>query len=122
MKMNILLVDDNKHFIEALRFMIQEHFADRVTEIFIAYNGVECMEILHKQSIDIIFMDKEMPIMNGTETTKKVVDMYRDIKIIAVSFHSELQDITQMLEAGARNYIIKEEITPEIIEKCLVKF
>jgi len=120
--MNILLVDDNKHFIEALRFMIQEHFAYRVTEIFIAYNGLECMEILHKQSIDIIFMDKEMPIMNGTETTKKVVDMYRDIKIIAVSFHSELQDITQMLEAGARNYIIKEEITPEIIEKCLVKF
>jgi len=110
--MNILLVDDNKHFIEALRFMIQEHFADRVTQIFIAYNGVECMEVLHKQ----------MPIMNGTETTKKVVDMYRDIKIIAVSFHSELQDITQMLEAGARNYIIKEEITKEIIEKCLVKF
>lgn len=122
MKMNVLLVDDNKHFVEALRFMIQEHFPDRISEIFTAYNGAECLDILKNNIIDVIFMDKEMPIMNGTETTKKVVDMYRDIKIIALSFHSELQDITQMLEAGARNYIIKEEITPEIIEKCLMKF
>jgi len=120
--MNVLLVDDNKHFIEALKFMILEHFSDRISELFVAYNGVECLDILKKQSVDIVFMDKEMPVLNGTETTKKVIDMYRDIKIIAVSFHSELQDITQMLEAGARNYIVKEEITPETIEKCLNKF
>jgi len=120
--MNILIVDDNKRFTEALKFMIQEHFADRVNEIFIAYSGAECLSVLLKKSIDIVFMDKEMPGMDGVETTKKAVDMYRDIKIIAVSFHSELQDITRMLEAGARNYIIKEEITPEIINKCLTKF
>ena len=119
--MNILIVDDNKRFTEALKFMILEHFSDRVTEIFLAYNGAECLDILLKKSIDIVFMDKEMPIMNGVEATKKAVDMYRDIKIIAVSFHSELQDITGMLEAGARNYIIKEEINPEIISKCLTK-
>lgn len=117
--MNILIVDDNKRFAEALKFMIQEHFSERITDIYIASNGEECLQVLLKKSIDIIFMDKEMPIMDGVEATKKAVDMYRDIKIIAVSFHSELQDITRMLEAGARNYIIKEEITPEIINKCL---
>ncbi len=119
--MNILIVDDNKRFADALKFMIQEHFSDRVGEIFMANNGVECLDILLKKSIDIVFMDKEMPVMDGVETTKKAVDMYRDLKIIAVSFHSELQDITRMLEAGARNYIVKEEITPEIINKCLTK-
>ena len=104
--MNILIVDDNIRFSDALKFMIVEHFSDRITEILTAKNGVECMEILLKKSVDIVFMDKEMPIMDGVETTKKAVDMYRDIKIIAVSFHS----------------IIKEEITPEIISKCLTKF
>lgn len=119
--MKILIVDDNKRFAEALKFMILEHFSDRVSEIFMANNGSEGLDILLKKSIDIVFMDKEMPVMDGVETTKRAVDMYRDIKIIAVSFHSELQDITRMLEAGARNYIIKEEITPEIINKCLTK-
>ena len=119
--MNILIVDDNKRFVDALKFMILEHFAERITEIYEAYNGEECLEILLKRSIDIVFMDKEMPVLDGVETTKKAIDMYRDIKIIAVSFHSELQDITRMLEAGARNYIVKEEITPEIINKCLAK-
>jgi len=119
--MNILIVDDNKRFADALKFMILEHFSDRVSEIFNANNGVECLDILLKKSIDIVFMDKEMPVMDGVETTKKAVDMYRDLKIIAVSFHSEIQDITRMLEAGARNYIVKEEITPEIINKCLSK-
>ena len=60
-----------------------------------------------------------MPVMDGIEATKKIVDNYRNIKIIAVSFHSEFEDIKSMLEAGARNYIIKEEITPKAIANCM---
>ena len=64
-------------------------------------------------------MDKQMPVMDGVEATKYIVDQYRNIIVIAVSFHSELLDIKTMLEAGARNYIIKEEITPKTISNCL---
>ncbi len=84
-----------------------------------AENGRECLEIIRKESIDIVFMDKQMPIMDGVEATKKIVDQYRNINVIAVSFHSELEDIKTMLEAGARNYIVKEEITPKAIANCL---
>lgn len=119
--MNVLIVDDNRQFLEAFRFLLQEHFADRTDEIFEASNGQECLELLKKKSIDLVFMDLEMPVMNGVEATKKIVDMYRNIKVIAVSFHSELEDVKKMLEAGARNYIVKEEISPEAIEKCFIK-
>ena len=64
-------------------------------------------------------MDKQMPIMDGIEATKKIVDQYRKIKVVAVSFHSEFEDIRSMLEAGARNYLIKEEITPKSVANCL---
>ncbi|MFO7828881.1 MAG: response regulator transcription factor [Bacteroidales bacterium] len=119
--MNVLIVDDNRQFLEAFRFLLQEHFSDRTDEIFEASNGQECLELLKKKSIDLVFMDLEMPVMNGVEATKKIVDMYRNIKVIAVSFHSELEDVKKMLEAGARNYIVKEEISPEAIEKCFTK-
>lgn len=117
--MNILIVDDNKQFREAFVFIIKENLANHFNEIYEAENGVECIDIIRKHSINIVFMDKQMPVMDGVEATKKIVDQYRNVIVIAVSFHSELEDIKTMLEAGARNYIIKEEITPVAIENCL---
>ncbi|MGM0503836.1 MAG: response regulator transcription factor [Bacteroidota bacterium] len=119
--MVILIVDDNKQFIEAFKFLLQENFADRIEEIFEASNGAECLDILKRNAIDIVFMDLEMPVMNGIEATRKIIDLYRNIKVVAVSFHSELEDVKKMLEAGARNYIIKEELSTEAIERSFSK-
>ena len=119
--MNILIVDDNKRFIDAFKFLLEEHFSDRYEQLFEASDGAECLNIIKQHSIDIVFMDKEMPIMDGIDATKQIVDQYRNIVVIAVSFHSELEDIKMMLEAGARNYIVKEELTPKSIEACLNK-
>lgn len=117
--MNILIVDDNKEFREAFKFMIQENFSDVYEHLYEAGNGAECIDLVSKYSIDVVFMDKQMPVMDGVEATKIIIDQYRNIKIIAVSFHSELEDIKSMLEAGARNYIVKEEITPKSIANSL---
>ncbi len=117
--MNILIVDDNKDFREALRFIIEENFSDKYENIFEVENGLQCLNFIKKQYVDFIFMDKQMPVMDGVEASKKIVDQFRNIKIIALSFHSELEDIKSMLEAGARNYIIKEEISPDVISRCL---
>lgn len=116
---NILIVDDNKEFREALKYIIIENLSSQFNELFEAENGAESLEIIKKHSIDIVFMDKQMPVMDGVEATKKIVDLYRNIKVIAISFHSELEDIKSMLEAGARNYIIKEEISAENIARSL---
>jgi len=117
--MNILIVDDNKEFREALKFMITENFSDKYDELFTAENGEVCMDIIRNKTVDIVFMDKQMPVMDGVTATKAIVDQYRNIKVIAVSFHSELDDVRVMLEAGARNYIVKENITPKNISRCL---
>jgi len=117
--MNILIVDDSKEFREALKFLLNENLKDKFEELFEAENGKECLEIIKKESIDVVFMDKQMPVMDGVAATKKIVDQYRNIKVIAISFHSELNDIKAMLEAGARNYIIKEEITEQSVLNSL---
>ena len=96
--MNILIVDDNRHFLDAFKFLLEEHFSDRYEQLFEANDGAECLNIIKKNTIDIIFMDKEMPIMDGVEATKQIVDKNRNIVVIAVSFHSELEDIKMMIE------------------------
>lgn len=117
--MKILIVDDNKEFREAFRFLLEENFSNKFDKLYDAANGSEAIDIIRKDSIDIVFMDKQMPVMDGIEATKKIVDQYRSIKVIAVSFHSEFEDIKSMLEAGARNYIIKEELSIENVRNCL---
>jgi len=117
--MKILIVDDSKHFVKALRFMLEENFSDKIEEILEASNGQEAIDFVSNYAIDTIFMDLEMPVMDGVKATKYIVDRYRNIQIIAVSFHSEFHDIQRMIEAGARNYLIKEEVNIESLERCL---
>ena len=116
-KFNILLVDDNKHFLEAFEFMLSDVMGDRITNIYKVSNGQECLDFLESNSVEVIFMDLDMPVMNGIQATKVIVDKYRFINVIAVSFHNEMQSIRDMIEAGARNYLIKEDINRENITR-----
>jgi YesN/AraC family two-component response regulator len=116
-KLNILLVDDNQHFRQALKYMVEESSLERVDKIYQASNGNEALNILKKQHIDLVFMDIEMPDMNGIEATRKATEINRFLTIIALSFHQEMEFVMQMLEAGARNYIIKEDINTDALKK-----
>jgi CheY-like chemotaxis protein len=120
-KYRILLVDDNKKFLQAFRFLLEEALSERIMILQEAYNGQECLDIIEKQTMDVIFMDINMPVMDGIEATKKANLLYRDINIIAVSFHDEMKYIKQMIEAGAKNYIIKEDLNKTILEKIILK-
>lgn len=116
-KLNILLVDDNQHFRQALKYMVEESNHDGIDNIYQASNGSEALAILKKQHVDLVFMDIEMPEMGGIEATRKATEINRFLTIIALSFHQEMEYVMQMLEAGARNYIIKEDINTEAIKK-----
>jgi CheY-like chemotaxis protein len=118
-KLKILIVDDNPHFICALQFMLNDFFEERIESISTAVDGLDCLEQLKNKVYDLIFMDIIMPNLNGIDTTRKASMLYRNLIIIAVSFHSEMKYIVQMIEAGARSYIIKDEITRESLEKAL---
>ena len=116
-KFNVLLVDDNKHFLEAFEFLLSDVIADRIGNIYKVSNGEECLRLLENNSVEIIFMDLDMPVMNGVQTTKIISDKYRFVNVIAVSFHNEMQSIRDMIEAGARNYLIKEDINRENLQR-----
>jgi YesN/AraC family two-component response regulator len=116
-KYNLLLVDDNQHFREALKFMLEQSNPDGIESIYEAGTGKEALELMRQHHIDMVFMDIEMPDMNGIEATRLATEQNRFIVIIALSFHKEMQYVMQMLEAGARNYIIKEDISTQTLQR-----
>lgn len=118
-KFKILIVDDNVKFIETFKEIIEFYFQDRVDTIDSASNADECLSILHKKKVDIVFMDYDMPGTNGAKLTEIINLEFRYVKVIAVSFHKEKNILNRMILSGARDYISKEEINKESLDKCL---
>jgi CheY-like chemotaxis protein len=86
--LNILVVDD----IYTNRYLLSELIRLTGNEPVIAENGEQAIEILKSQEIDMIFMDIEMPVMNGIEATryirKKLNAPLNTVPIIALTAHS----------------------------------
>lgn len=110
--MKIIIVDDHKIFRKGLKMVINS-FPD--TEVIAeASNGNEFINIIKKTDADIIFMDINMPELNGYETTLKTIELKPDMKIIAMSANEDISSINQMLYAGVEGYITKNADYDEI--------
>ena len=89
----ILIADDNHHFTKALSYLLKELYKEKIQFIRSVSNGEEAVEITKKENFDIIFMDADMPVMNGIEATRKIIDKNRFVVVVAVSFQQEMEYI-----------------------------
>lgn len=114
----ILIVDDNPAFIKAFTLIIKNVLKAKIELIDYAYNGLEALEKVNEMSYNYIFMDVNMPEMDGKIATKIINNEYsRYSKIIAVSFNNDMTTITDMVKAGARGYLNKANITFEEVTR-----
>jgi len=90
-----------------------------------AINGLEALELFKKNSYDMIFMDIQMPMMDGLESTKliKETDKFkeREIPIIAVSASAYSDDRKKAEKAGIDDYISKP-IEVKKLHSLLIKY
>jgi DNA-binding NarL/FixJ family response regulator len=105
MAYKIIIVDDHFIFRNGLRDLMEEIPSANV--IAEASSGEEFIEILPGLNPDLVFMDIKMPGMNGVETTRKALEMFPDLKILALSMFGEAEYVEEMLQAGAMGYLLK---------------
>lgn len=82
----------------------------------IAANGKEACDLCLDKEYDIIFMDCQMPIMDGFDATQNIRKINNSVKIIALTACVMKEDIERCLESGMNGYILKP-----INEKELIK-
>lgn len=107
--MKILVVDDMEDNREIVEKLLKRFGAEKKEkcEIFSAANGQEAIDITSKERIDLIFMDINMPVMNGLEATKIIKKSCPDTMIIVVSSEHDEDVKVEILQAGAEDYINK---------------
>jgi len=110
----VFLVDYHKLFRDGLKLLINNsNVAEVIGE---DSNGVEFLDKIDDLQDAIIFMDIQMPQMNGVEATKIALDKYPAIKIIALTMFGEDEYYYQMIEAGVKGFLIKNTTVDEVLE------
>jgi len=105
MDLKIYLVDDHRLFREGLSLLLSS--LDFISTIYEADSGIELLKRIEKNRPDLILMDIEMPEMSGIETCRRVLAQFPEIKIIALSMYSDERYYSQMIEAGAKGFLLK---------------
>ena len=105
--LNILVVDD----IYTNRYLLSELIKLTGNKAVLAENGEEALEILQSQEIHLVFMDIEMPIMNGIETTEyirnKLDPPLSAIPVIALTAHNPEMFFDDYSDVGFDELITK---------------
>ena len=117
----ILLIDDSEsdNFIHKKRI----EKTGVCDEVVIKFGGIEALEYLQGKETsgnypkpELVFLDINMPGLNGIDTCKKLLELQPILKVIAISMHKESSLIKLMLSNGAKGYVLKNAGQDEVIE------
>ena len=109
---NILVCDDDKEIVEAIEiYLSQEGY-----RILKAYDGLEAMEILEKEEVNLLLIDVMMPRLDGIRATLKIREK-NSIPIIILSAKSEDADKILGLNVGADDYVTKPFSPLELVAR-----
>jgi two-component system chemotaxis response regulator CheY len=117
--MNVLIVDDSKIIRRVLTHTVTRYFQQNgwgVINLFEAENGVEAMDIMKKETIDIIFLDWNMPIMNGEEVVDAVraEKNWNKTRIIMATTEGSKASVLKVIKKGVNAYLVKPFNEPTI--------
>jgi DNA-binding NarL/FixJ family response regulator len=103
--LRIMIVEDHHIFRKGLNLLLKE--MPNVEVCAEANNGKEFLDLFEKEQPDIVFMDVQMPVMNGIEATREALQRQPDLKIIAISMFGDEEYLVSMLEAGVKGFLLK---------------
>ncbi|OAA27205.1 hypothetical protein AT15_05130 [Kosmotoga arenicorallina S304] len=102
-KAKILIVEDN----EANRLLFKRILQKIGHEVKVAENGKIAIDMMSREKFDMVFMDMQMPIMDGYTATRKLRQMGIETPIIALTAHTMRGDEEKTLKVGCNGYLGK---------------
>ncbi|MBF0274316.1 MAG: response regulator [Nitrospinae bacterium] len=116
----VLIVDDSPSMRKMVSFAMKKVF--KFGSEFQASDGLEALDMISKEHIDLVICDINMPNMNGLEFLTKVKndEAFKEIPVVMLSTESKQEDIIKAINLGANAYV-KKPFKPEEMKKALMK-
>jgi DNA-binding NarL/FixJ family response regulator len=112
MNIRLILADDHRIMREGLRALVERLPGMEV--IGEAADGRTTVAMAKELSPEVVVMDIGLPDLNGIEATRQIASQNRNIKVIALSMHSDCRYVAKMLKAGASGYLLKDSAFEEL--------
>ena len=109
----VLLVDDEKEFIETL----SERMETRGMNVATTVSPKQALDIVDQESFDAVVLDLKMPEMDGLEVLKKIKEKNPDIQVILLTGHATVQKGIEAMKLGAMDLIEKPVDIATLTEK-----
>ena len=101
----VVVADDQELIRESLKIVLGTH--EDIQVVSIAADGLEVLDILKREAVDVILMDIRMPRMDGVICTKAVKEQYPNTKIIILTTFDDDDFVFSALKYGASGYLLK---------------
>lgn len=112
----VLVADDST----TMRKIVGQHLKSEAFEICgEAANGQEALELYKELSPDAVTLDINMPVMNGVDALKKILEYDKNARIVMLTSEGQRETVIDAIKMGARGYIVKPPNKTIVCEKVL---
>ncbi len=101
----VILADDHAVVRKGIREFLEE--GGDITVVAEASDGTETLYLVEQERPDIVVMDIQMPRMTGVEATRRIKELFPEIKVLILTAYDNDPYVFALLQAGADGYILK---------------
>jgi DNA-binding NarL/FixJ family response regulator len=113
MPIRILIAEDQRIVREGLVALLEDE--DEIALIGEATNGQEAIDLYARLQPDVVLMDLQMPVLDGSEATRRIREQFPDARILVLTTYATDEFIFKALRAGAQGYLLKDASADELL-------
>ena len=106
---SVLLVDDHPKVVRALGRALSD--LGNVQVLAVADSAEKALELLPEKKVDLVLVDVSLPTISGIDLVAEIHGRYPDLPCLMLSGHLAPQYVQRSLAAGARGYVLKDDLT-----------
>jgi DNA-binding NarL/FixJ family response regulator len=110
----VLLAEDHADFRKSLKVLVE--LDGDIKVMGEAKNGIQAVELNEKLHPDVVVMDIAMPLLNGLQATRQIMEGSPATKVLILSSHADPEYIRQAMILGASGYLVKQSSAPVLAE------
>ncbi len=112
--MRIVICDDQAIVRDGLEMMLK--LESDIEVVGTAEDGAEVVEMVAKESPDLVLMDLKMPVMNGVEAIRQIRTKNPEVKVLVLTTYDDDEWVFDAINAGASGYLLKEATRDEVVK------
>ena len=113
MTIKVLLADDQSLVRSGFRMLIDS--ADDMEAVGEVDNGRDAVALVRSRPVDVVLMDIRMPIMDGTEATRRISELGVDTKVLVLTTFDLDEYVFAALQGGASGFLLKDALPDELL-------